>query len=86
MSTGDHYEDIGRYFTNSGWECPKCRNVMSPTQPFCLFCSAALRQEKSVKPDSALDVTATSGSIRGTLRNENNHSGIERDKQSNSTS
>lgn len=22
-----------------GWVCPKCGRVMSPTQPYCLFCS-----------------------------------------------
>ena len=21
-----------------GWVCPKCGSVMSPTQPYCLFC------------------------------------------------
>lgn len=25
-------------FYQKGWVCPKCGSVMSPTQPYCLFC------------------------------------------------
>lgn len=27
-------------FWKQGWVCPKCGGVMSPTQPYCIFCQS----------------------------------------------
>ena len=27
-------------FYQQGWVCPKCGGVMSPTQPYCIFCQS----------------------------------------------
>ena len=27
------------FFTQKGWECPKCGSVMAPFQSYCVFCS-----------------------------------------------
>lgn len=31
-------EEFKNQFHKEGWVCPKCGNVMSPTQAWCVFC------------------------------------------------
>lgn len=31
-----------------GWVCPKCGRVMSPTQPYCLFCCSCQNTPVSI--------------------------------------
>lgn len=44
------FDNNGQQFYKQGWVCPKCGSVMSPDQPYCLFC-------KSV--DTRVEVTTT---------------------------
>ena len=37
-------------FYKQGWVCPKCGGVMSPDQPYCLFCKPV---------DTRVEVTTT---------------------------
>lgn len=30
---------VGRSIKQEGWICPKCGSVMSPYQPYCIFCN-----------------------------------------------
>lgn len=32
------------YFAPRGWVCAKCGSVMSPNQPFCMFCNVGGNQ------------------------------------------
>lgn len=32
------FDNNGQQFYKQGWVCPKCGSVMSPNQPYCLFC------------------------------------------------
>ena len=36
-------------FYQQGWVCPKCGSVMSPTQPYCLFCCSCGNTPVSVE-------------------------------------
>lgn len=45
---------VGREFISipkyeEGWVCPKCGSVMSPTQPYCLFCCSCGNTPVSVE-------------------------------------
>ena len=39
--------------TPTGWICPKCGKVMSPTMPYCLFCCADKYEYTSTGTDRA---------------------------------
>lgn len=44
-----------------GWECPKCGAVMSPTQPFCIFC----------QPKNIQNIQVTNTGITQPIQTEN---------------
>ena len=42
-------------YIEQGWQCPICKNVMSPTTGFCLWC----RREKEVAASNVSDMKLT---------------------------
>lgn len=34
-----NYLPMQNWNIQQGWQCPVCKSVMAPTQPFCVFCS-----------------------------------------------
>lgn len=48
-------------FYQQGWVCPKCGSVMSPTQPFCIFC----------QPKNIQNIQVTNTGIMQPIQTEN---------------
>ena len=48
-------------FYKQGWVCPKCGGVMSPNQPYCIFC-----QSNNIR-----DIQVTYTGIMPTISTEN---------------
>ena len=48
-------------FYKQGWVCPKCGAVMSPNQPFCIFC----------QPKNIQNVQITTSGIMQPIQTEN---------------
>lgn len=48
-------------FYQQGWVCPKCGGVMSPNQPYCIFC-----QSNNIR-----DIQVTYTGIMPTISTEN---------------
>lgn len=82
-------------FVQYGWMCPNCRNVMSPTMSFCLFCSNKAKQEAkpstgtgaplpepTITTSSTFPNTRFSESTTFTFKNENYNSRIKKPKRS----
>lgn len=54
-------ENQDMQFYKQGWVCPKCGAVMSPSQPYCLFC-----QSNNIR-----DIQVTYIGITPTINTEN---------------
>ena len=55
-------EGLAEYFKykpeyKQGWVCPKCGSVMSPSQPYCLFCCSYDNMPISIKATWTSDDT-----------------------------
>lgn len=42
------WQEVGPKVYEQGWVCPKCGNVMSPTQSYCLFCCSCQNTPVSI--------------------------------------
>lgn len=57
-------------FWKQGWVCPKCGGVMSPTQPYCLFCQLQSKDIQVTTTGITPTISTENKSISEVVKNE----------------